>query len=341
MKPRNQFIIFGLLIISIISIFIGTKNTPPKTIDGFENTQPKTINGPENTQPKTINGPENTQPKSIDGPKNTPAFTVVTYETDLNHTNVKSYKSQLKKLNYPHVILTDTEWKGWHGRFIKYTEYLNNVENDHYILFTDARDVLVNNQTCSRFLEKALQMYQNKVIIGTEDNCCTGTPNDEFYRPKKVKDKILNVHRIFMDFMKTKAEKINNTPFYYLNFGLLFGKVSDLKILFEKMEMQPGKDDQLLLQKVFYENPELIQPDYNHELFSNSSTKSNPEKNPGQNPGQRPKYENSDPENCYYIYDETKKCFKNTKTNTYPIFIQTPGKKWECYKYLEKRLLNP
>jgi hypothetical protein len=174
------------------------------------------------------------------------------------------------------------------------------------------------------------------VIIGTEDNCCTGKLNDEFYRPKKVKDKILNVHRIFMDFMKTKAEKmenINKTRFYYLNFGLLFGKVSDLKILFEKMKMQPGKDDQLLLQKVFYENPELIQPDYNHELFSNSSTRSNPEKTL--------KGENRDPENCYYIYDERKKCFKNTKTNTYPVFIQTPGKKWECYKYLENRLLHP
>ena len=282
---KHGYLIFGLLILLIV-IFMSTK-TP---IDGFENKK----------------------------------FTVVTYETDL-HKNVKNYESQLKKYNYPYVILSDPEWKGWYGRFIKYTEYIKNLENDHYILFTDARDVLVNNQTCDRFLEKALQMYE-KVIVGTEDNCCTGVANDEFYRPKKVKDKILNVHRLFMDFMKTNTE--NKNGFYYLNFGLLFGKVSDLKILFEKMKMQPEKDDQLLLQKVFYEEPELIQPDYNHELFSNSSTRSNR--------GQ-PKDGNSDP-NCYYIYDETRKCFKNTRTNTYPFFIQTPGKKWECYEYLEKRL---
>ena len=64
-------------------------------------------------------------------------------------------------------------------------------------------------------------MYEK--VVGTEDNCCTGVP-DEFYRPKKVKDKILNVHRL-MDFMKTN----DKNGFYYLNFGL-FGKVSDLNV---------------------------------------------------------------------------------------------------------------
>ena len=43
---------------------------------------------------------------------------------------------------------------------------------------------------------------------------------------------------------------------------------------------------------------------------------------------------------CYYNWDNNNNLFYNTITNTYPSIIQTPGKNWDCYKFLAKKLID-
>ena len=260
-------------------------------------------------------------------------FVAVTYE-NADDPQTKNLIHQFEKLNYNYKILGYGEnWDGWYGRAMSYINYLKTLPPEIYVLLCDGRDVLIN-QDYNTFISKALEIRDknnNKIIVGTEEGCCMGSLNS-VYKAKNINENI-----DFIDlYMKQQKEnslskKIKN-KFYYINFGLLFGKASQLLDLFYLLNIQPGNDDQALLHKIYYENPDLLFLDHNHELFSNASHELK---------GFR--VDISKKSNlCYYKWDQSKYMFLNTITNTYPSILQTPGKNWGCYKYLASKLLpNP
>ena len=253
-------------------------------------------------------------------------FTLLTYENDETNENSRFFLDQLVANNYAYVNVGMGEvWTGWHARLQKYTEYLERLANrETFVAITDARDVLVNNASSDTFFEKAMGIYTDgKLIVSTERYCCdTGAIHDDFYISSMItdKDKNLKHTEVYKKFMRDQAYKYDpdyKSDLYYLNFGLLFGKARDFLEVFRLMKMKPGLDDQLLLHKVFYENPQLIQPDIKHVILSTAGS------------GGR---------ECYYQWDESKKCFRNTATDEYPCFLHAAGNFWSCYHTLKKKL---
>jgi hypothetical protein len=177
---------------------------------------------------------------------------------------------------------------------------------------------------------KLRKLHNNQIIIGTEPGCCTGDlsapykaynirPGDDFV------DKYMEQQRD-----NAKSKNVKN-DFYYINFGLIFGTANQLYNLIQMLDIKPGLDDQALAHKIYYEHPELLFLDHNQELLSNASHV---------NFGRVMIKENDNL--CYFKWDSSTNSFKNSVTNTHPSIIQTPGKNWNCYKYLIKKLLpNP
>lgn len=247
---------------------------------------------------------------------------VVTYETDANNPHVNNLRKMLEKNNYNYTILgNETLWQGWYGRSVSYITYLNTLEDNIYILLCDGRDVIIN-QNNTIFLQKALELRKknnNKIIVGAEEGCCTYNL-DDIYRAKNI-DKDINFIELYKSQQKQDSLKYNNDTFYYINFGMMFGTVYEFKRLFKLLNIQHNQDDQGLLHKLYYENPDLLYIDHNQELFSNIIndiyTKNT----------------------CYFSYDTNTRCFKNNRTNTYPSIIHTAGKFWDCYKYIVNKLI--
>ena len=86
------------------------------------------------------------------------------------------------------------------------------------------------------------------------------------------------------------------------------------------MNIKPEQDDQTLAYKIFYEQPDLVELDYNNVLFSNTHTH-------GINFSED------------YSWDDINKNWISTKTGNTPAFIQTPGKYWKAYNKLLEKLL--
>lgn len=263
-------------------------------------------------------------------------FLALSYETDPNDVHADNLKRMFIKNKYPYKILGNNEtWRNWSGRAESYKKYLKTLDPDIYILLCDARDVLIN-RSHDDFIEIALKLRNdnnNKIIIGTEDGCCVGA-NDNTYKAKNITDdQGKDYLRIYMNQQEnnSKSKGINN-KFYYINFGLIFATAAQLVDLFEKLNVVENNDDQGLTHKLFYENPDLLFLDHAHVLFSNAGHR------PGEN-AHVPKL-GTNMELCYFKWDDTKKQFYNTLTNTYPIIIQTPGKNWDCYKYIAKKLID-
>ena len=80
------------------------------------------------------------------------------------------------------------------------------------------------------------------------------------------------------------------------------------------MNIQPGDTDQSLAVVEFCKNPHKYSLDYNQELFCNNSGE------------------------CNLEWDDNKKKFKHTITNTYPSILHFPGGNWDCYKECAKKL---
>jgi len=259
-------------------------------------------------------------------------FVALSYENG-NDPQTNNLIMQFRNLNYNYKIVGHGEkWNGWYGRTIAYINYLKTISGETYILLCDGRDVLIN-QDYNTFISKALELRsknKNKIIVGTEEGCCTGDLSS-VYRAKNVNGNVDFV-KLYMEQQKQNSlSKKITSRFYYINFGLLFGTASQLLNLMVMFNIQPGEDDQALLHKIYYENPDILFLDHKHELFSNAS---HPNKH-------RVTVLGTD-ELCYYKWDNAKHMFLNTVTNTYPSILQTPGKNWNCYKYLANKLLkNP
>ena len=234
-------------------------------------------------------------------------FTAITYDNSDTPTNTDNLKKLFEQKGYNYKIVgKNTQWKGWYGRVKEYLTAVDDIykyNDDQYILLCDGRDVLINGNY-KNFIKKAIKLYNknNKTIIfGAERHCCAGNSginNDDVYK-KRMEDIAKN---------KTKYN------YYYLNFGLIFGNIKDIKNLFETMNIQPGDTDQSLAVVEFCKNPHKYSLDYNQELFCNNSGE------------------------CNLEWDDNKKKFKHTITNTYPSILHFPGGNWDCYKECAKKL---
>jgi hypothetical protein len=252
-------------------------------------------------------------------------FLVLTYDNDVNNTNVQNLVKLLDKNKYKYKILGNGEnWNGWHGRLNSYIKFMETLNSDTYLVVCDARDVLVNEDSES-FITKAKKEYNNKLIFSTEPNCCTilRGENKQNYISNKNKDmNPENAFNIYKEYMKSKALEISGQDYYcYLNFGLQFGKVKDFLKVYKLMNIQPGQDDQTLAYKIFYDHPELVELDYKNVLFSNTHTiKINFSED--------------------FNWDSNLNKWVVTRTGTTPGFLQTPNKYWEAYYLLLEKLSN-
>jgi hypothetical protein len=252
------------------------------------------------------------------------SFLFVTYDNDITNKHLKNLLKQVNMLGYPNcIVLGEGEkWDGWYGRTIAYQKYIQTVNPEFYILLTDGRDVVLNDYYSS-FIEKAKKMYDGRLIVGVEPSCCV-TNYSKNSRSNNIDDSAFGyINTIYKPFMEKIAEERGiKTQYKYLNYGLQFGKAKDFLNLFNLMNIGPEEDDQVLLFKIFYDNPNLINPDYNQEILSNAH--------------------GSHYLTCKYVFDETLNFFKNTITDTQPCVIQLPSKNWHCYEYLlNKLLINP
>jgi uncharacterized protein YxeA len=249
-------------------------------------------------------------------------FIAITYENDASEKNTNNLIRMFEKNGYNYKVLGNGEkWDGWYGRLNAYNNYIKTLDPGTYILLCDGRDVIVN-ENYRTFINKAINMYEEtKIIIGTEQQCCTPLNND-VYRAKSIKEGE-NVEKIYKQYMKEKGLEKSDKDFYHLNFGMMFGKASDFINLFKLMDIKPGNDDQSLAYKLYYENPDLFLPDYNQELLSNAAHKwgffslNN---------------------TCFFNWSGNR--WINTITSTTPSIIQTPGKNWDCYNKLLNKLQN-
>jgi len=295
---NNLLIVIIVLVLMVVIILFNNSNN---TISNFNTISTEIIGNTSNTGDN---------------------FIYVTYDNDITNKHLNNLLKQAHILGYSNLMVLgqNKEWTGWYGRTNTYKEYIETIDPNIYILLTDARDVVLNDYYDS-FIEKAKKMYDGRIIVGVEPSCCVSNYSNNHKSNNIDSSEFRYITTIYKPFMeKIAEEKGVKTQYRYLNYGLLFGKAKDFLNLFNLMNIGPGDDDQVLLFKLFYDNPNLIKPDYNQELFSNA-------------PG-------SITYTCNYIFEGS--FFKNTITNTYPSIIQLPSKNWYCYEYLlNKLLINP
>jgi hypothetical protein len=248
------------------------------------------------------------------------SFEWVVYDNNIKNKHVQNLIHQAKLLNFGITVVGQGDkWTGWYGRTMKYKEYINTLDPETFVLLTDARDVVLNNDYNS-FIIKAKEYYyynSERIIFNVDSDCNINkkTPN-----AKSNKAKTSNyIQGEYKPFMEKRARELGiNHRYVYLNFGMQFGKAKDFLKLFELMNIQPGDDDQVLALKLFFENPDLFFLDYNQELLGTAL----------------PAFIRS---NCVFKYSG--KFFTNTVTNTQPSLIHTDAKNWHCYRYLLSKLL--
>lgn len=248
------------------------------------------------------------------------SFEWVVYDNNIKNKHVQNLLHQAKILNFGITVLGDGDkWTGWYGRTMKYKEYITTLDPEKFVLLTDARDVVLNDEYNS-FIKKAKEYYyyySEKIIFNVDSDCCMDikTPNARSIKAK-TSNYILGEYK---QFMEKRANELGIKHRYkYLNFGMQFGKAKDFLKLFERMNLKPGDDDQIVTVKLFFDNPDSVTLDYNQEILGTSLIAFRTT-------------------NCVFKYSGN--FFTNTVTNTQPSLIHTAGKNWYCYKYLLSKLL--
>jgi len=218
---------------------------------------------------------------------------VLTYENKKN-TSTQNLIYLCKKNNFDYKIIgQNKEWNGWYGRTIEYINVLNSIDENKYVVLSDGRDVLIN-EDCSSFLNKAINLYSNKKIIFGAETLCCGASN--------ILERTAKIKKFIEDYASTRTIY----KYKYINFGLMFGTSKNIKNFLLKLNIKPNDEDQGLASFEFYSNPNDYIIDYDQLIFNNNV-----------------------PEDCDLEWDKNK--FKNTITATYPSFLHFPGKNWNCY----------
>lgn len=175
-------------------------------------------------------------------------------------------------------------------------------------------------------------------------------------------------NNVFIDRFLEANLKYNlgiNEPHKYqiikLNFGLMVGICSNVLKFLKTMDLRAGEDDQHLSSDFFYVRPEMVILDYTQILLSNtgykhsfrkctSKTMNNPNYNVNFNDhlNDHDEYidfgvytrEDIPEQGVMYGFDiqELKYFFTYDNVVSYPSFIQSPGKDWNCYNELLYKL---
>ena len=247
-------------------------------------------------------------------------FLVITYDNKpYKETNTKNLIETIEKYNYSYKILGEgMEWDGWYGRFKSYFKFISTLDENEYILICDGRDVLLNNQLPVDFMKKAESLcnIEEKIIFGAERHCCCYIPEEYGRLPCMDRDE--NINDIYIKFMKEEVYKENPNyeyDYYFLNFGVFFGKVKNILWMFSHLDMHENLDDQGMAYIFYYKYPEKIYLDANQILIGNNGH-----------------------EDCDLIWENDK--FKNNTTKTYPIFLHFPGDGDKCYDRTKKKILK-
>lgn len=247
-------------------------------------------------------------------------FLVITYDNQpYKETNTNNLIETLEKYNYSYKILGEgEEWKGWYGRFKSYYNYISTLDENEYILICDGRDVLLNNQSPIDFMKKAESLcnIEEKIIFGAERHCCCYIPEEYGRLPSMNKDE--NLNDIYIKFMKDQVYKEipdYKYDYYFLNFGVFFGKVKNIRWMFSQLKMSEDLDDQGMTYIFYYKNPEKIYLDANNKLIGNNGH-----------------------EDCDLVWENNK--YKNKITNTYPVILHFPGDGDKCYDDIKKKLVK-
>lgn len=246
------------------------------------------------------------------------SFSVITYDNKpYLETNTKNLIESIQKYNYNFHILGENDlWTGWYGRFKSYQNYVSTLDKEEYVLICDGRDVLLNNQSPQEFMKKATSLcnIDKKIIFGAERHCCCSIPERYGRFPSMNNNETLN--DVYKNFMKKQVYKdIPNYKYdyFYLNFGVFFGKVENILSMFSNLNMGKNLDDQGMSYIYFYKNPETIYIDANQELIGNNGH-----------------------EDCHLVFENN--IFKNIRTNTYPVLLHFPGNGHKCYDKVNKML---
>lgn len=245
-------------------------------------------------------------------------FIAITYENNEDTQTINLIKL-FEKNGYNYRILGLGEnWNGWYGRCKIYESYIkNNLDDDTYVLICDGRDVLIN-ENFNEFFSKAKKIYEihNKIIFGAETCCCNGIQHFNKDNNQQTNDELKE--KLLSYFKKRAYDILPNYKhnFFYLNFGLSFGKAKDYKKLFQDMNIKLNDDDQGLVASLLYNDTNKFYLDYNQEIFSNSIGE------------------------CPFEYNEKLKKFKNTRIDSYSSILHFPGKNFDCYNKIKDKLLE-
>ena len=260
-----------------------------------------------------------------------------------SNNHVLKFEAIARKFQIPHVILgqQDTKWKGWGHRMRTYFDYFHNntngngtyLTNDTFVVMFDGRDCIFQKpwNVVVETLIRAYHQVNQRIIVGTEIWCCTSKMNNHLYRLPGMAEGVgcggyyvqfmRNQSRIaFEQRIQGKVGNFSESPFKYLNAGMIFGRVGELRELLEDVKPflgGPFWDDQAKLTQLFYKNASRFYLDYDQQYFSNSDGTNVMWWMPGHG--------------CFYHYNETLKSFVNNLTNSNPVLIHTSGRHWPCY----------
>jgi|LakMenE18May11ns_1017448.scaffolds.fasta_scaffold9952861_3 hypothetical protein len=167
---------------------------------------------------------------------------ILTYATDYNHDNIKLLKTKLQIECIPNYISWTNDF---YAKAYAINKYIQNIDNDEYVIICDGYDVLPLNGCSSYLLHDALHSYfdMNKITFNAETNCYPDSILSDYYPNKTTKWK-------------------------YLNAGIYGGMIKLIKIMLNQtLPNIKGSMDQREYTKLFLSNPDLITLDYECKIF--------------------------------------------------------------------------
>jgi len=243
---------------------------------------------------------------------------VLSYENEASNDHKKLLEDKLKYYGYDYKFLGEgDEWKGFGTKIQAYQNFIRetSLKDNDILIILDSRDIYVNrnsNEIQKVFEElykkKCGDLYKNlKLIFSSEIGCCTPGISNTF------KEKMKNIA------LEHKNMKQNDGN-YHLNSGMVIGYVKAFKEIYLNFNIELTDDDQTKITNFWLDNNlDKIILDYDQVLFSNGHRWGNEDNLNG----------------CFYERKESHNNeFMIKETNTFPFFIQTPGKYWTCYNYL-------
>lgn len=171
----------------------------------------------------------------------------ITIGTDRKKCSDMNTSANLKGI-YPKNLGNNVEWKGTDmvgpggGHKVNLLrDYIKDLPDYDVVLFTDAYDVLYNDDLES--ITRRYIGYNSKVVFAAESNCWPDP----------------SLAEQFEDIERTGDE---DTKYKYLNSGLFIAQVGELKKMLDDDDVEDDGDDQLYYQKIFLSGKYDIRLDY-------------------------------------------------------------------------------